>query len=56
MLEVVTINPHENFRVFLSSEAPPLPLQKIIPESILQNSIKVANESPSDLKSNLRRA
>lgn len=56
MLEVVCLNPHKDFRVILSSEAPPLPLQKIIPESILQNAIKVSNESPTDLKSNLRRA
>jgi len=29
---------------------------EIIPESILQNSIKVANEAPQDLKANIRRA
>lgn len=29
---------------------------KIIPEPILQAAIKVANEAPSDLKSNLKRA
>jgi dynein heavy chain len=29
---------------------------EIIPESILQNSIKVANEAPTDLKANIRRA
>ena len=45
-----------NFRCFISSEAPPLPHQEIIPESILQNSIKVANEAPSDFKANLKRA
>lgn len=56
MLETVCLNPHKDFRVMLSSEPPPMPLQKIVPESILQNSIKVANESPTDLKSNLRRA
>lgn len=47
---------HDEFRVFVSSEPPGLPDQEIIPESILQNSIKVANEAPQDLKSNLRRA
>mmetsp|Transcript_24255 Transcript_24255/g.21366 ORF Transcript_24255/g.21366 Transcript_24255/m.21366 type:complete len:743 (+) Transcript_24255:3415-5643(+) len=45
-----------NFRCFVSSEPPPLPDMKIIPESILQNTIKVANEAPQDLKANLRRA
>lgn len=44
------------FRCFISSEPPPLPDMKIIPESILQNCIKVANEAPQDLKANLRRA
>lgn len=47
---------HDNFRVFISSEPPGLPDQEIIPESILQNSIKVANEAPQDLKANIRRA
>jgi dynein heavy chain, axonemal len=45
-----------SFRCFISSEPPALPMQEIIPESILQNSIKVANEAPSDLKANLHRA
>jgi dynein heavy chain len=45
-----------NFRCFISSEPPPLPYMEIIPESILQNSIKVSNEAPSDLKANLHRA
>lgn len=33
-----------------------MPEYETIPESILQNSIKVANESPQDLKANIRRA
>lgn len=47
---------HDDFRCFVSSEPPALPHMEIIPESILQNSLKVSNEAPSDLKSNLRRA
>jgi len=47
---------HPDFRVFVSSEPPGLPHMEIIPESILQNSLKVANEAPTDLKSNIRRA
>ena len=35
--------PHPDFRVFISSEPPGLPHMEIIPESILQNSIKVSN-------------
>lgn len=55
-LEVVCENVNENFRCFISSEPPPLPFQQIIPESILQNSIKISNEAPQDLKANLKRA
>lgn len=47
---------HPDFRCFVSSEPPGLPHQEIIPESILQNALKVANEAPQDLKSNIRRA
>ena len=47
---------HADFRCFVSSEPPPMPEMEIIPESILQNSLKVANEAPKDLKSNIRRA
>ena len=31
-------------------------LAEVIPESILQNCIKIAGEAPQDIKSNLRRA
>jgi len=56
-LEVaVDDDPHVDFRCFISSEPPGLPQQEIIPESILQNSIKVSNQAPQDLKANLRRA
>jgi len=55
-LEKASETADPNFRCFVSSEPPPLPELKIIPESILQNCIKVANEAPQDLKANLRRA
>jgi len=55
-LEQCYTNAHPNFRVFISSEPPPLPELNIIPESILQASLKVANEAPQYLKANLRRA
>jgi dynein heavy chain len=47
---------HPDFRCFISSEPPSMPLQEIIPESVLQNALKIANEAPQDLKSNIRRA
>jgi len=58
-LEVIEEFSHESFRCFLTSE-PPSALQgrlwELIPEPILQRCIKIADEAPSDLKSNLRRA
>jgi len=47
---------HPDFRCFISSEPPPMPQMEIIPEAILQSSLKIANEAPKDLKSNIRRA
>jgi dynein heavy chain, axonemal len=55
-LESVEEYAHPDFRCLLTSEPPPLPLIETIPESILQRSIKVADETPTDIKSNLRRA
>ena len=53
---VIEDGAHEEFRCFVSSEPPGLPMQEIIPESVLQNALKIANEAPKDLKSNIRRA
>lgn len=53
---VIEDGAHADFRCMISSEPPGLPHQEIIPESVLQNSLKVANEAPKDLKSNIRRA
>lgn len=55
-LERVSLTAHKDFRCFISSEPPGLPTMDIIPEPILQASIKVANEAPQDLKANMRRA
>lgn len=55
-METVNASAHPNFRCFFSSEAPPIADMVIIPESILQSCLKVANEAPQDLKANLRRA
>lgn len=51
-----TLNPHANFRVFLSAEPPPLSYMKNIPEGLLQSAVTVSNEPPSDLKANMTRA
>ncbi|KAK9866454.1 hypothetical protein WJX84_011662 [Apatococcus fuscideae] len=46
---------HPDFRLFLSAEPPPQ-LERALPISLLQNSIKLTNEPPDGLKANLRRA
>jgi dynein heavy chain len=55
-LEVCSETAHEDFRCYISGEPPSLSYMKNMPESLLQACIKVANESPSDIKSNMRRA
>lgn len=55
-MERVYPTAHENFRMFFSSEPPGLPHLKIIPESILQNCIKVANEASTAFKDNMLNA
>eukprot|EP00884_Botryococcus_braunii_P010094 jgi/Botrbrau1/19086/Bobra.0077s0003.2 len=56
-LETAAETAHADFRCFFSAE--PIngaPQAKIVPEAILQSCIKVSNEPPSDMKSNMRRA
>jgi dynein heavy chain len=55
-LEIAAEGGHKNFRCFLSAEPPPMPDMQTVPEGIMQSSIKVANEPPTDVKSNLRSA
>merc|ERR1719421_740811 len=63
-MEVIEELSHVEFRCVLSSEPPAAPgvpldivmLLEIVPEAVLQRCIKIADEAPSDLKSNLRRA
>jgi len=56
LLEVVAEDAHEDFRVFISAEPPPMASMKNMPESLMQSCIKVSNEAPSDVKSILLRA
>jgi len=46
---------HEDFRLFISAEPPP-GLERPLPISIMQNSIKLTQEPPEGLKANLHRA
>ena len=54
-LELLEATAHEDFRCFISAEPPPITYMKNMPESLMQSCIKVANEAPADLQSNLRR-
>ena len=55
LLEVVQEDAHEDFRCFVSAEPPPIATWKNMPESLMQGSVKVANEAPADIKSNIAR-
>jgi dynein heavy chain len=58
-LEICSAEAHQDFRCFISAEPPPMATgfySKVIPESLLQSCIKVSNQAPADLKSNLRRS
>ena len=56
LLEIVSQDAHEDFRCFISAEPPPIASWKNMPESLMQSCIKVANEAPTDIKSNLIRS
>ncbi|NXI08137.1 DYH9 protein, partial [Irena cyanogastra] len=47
---------HRDFRVFLSAEPAPCPESHIIPQGILQNSIKITSEAPTGMHANLHKA
>ena len=55
VLEVVQEDAHPDFRCFLSAEPPPFGNQKNMPESLMQGAVKVSNEAPADIKSNIAR-
>eukprot|EP01138_Halocafeteria_seosinensis_P009362 gb/GECG01009567.1/.p1 GENE.gb/GECG01009567.1/~~gb/GECG01009567.1/.p1 ORF type:complete len:4452 (+),score=647.06 gb/GECG01009567.1/:1-13356(+) len=55
-LELESPNAHEDFRCFISAEPPPLSYMKNMPESLMQDCIKIANEAATDVRSNLTRA
>jgi dynein heavy chain len=56
LLEIVSQSAHPEFRCFISAEPPPISSWNNMPESLMQSCIKVANEAPSDIQSNLLRS
>ncbi|XP_073997627.1 dynein beta chain, ciliary-like isoform X3 [Rhodnius prolixus] len=55
-MEKAQENPHNNFRLFLSSEPSPDPQLCVIPQGVLESSIKITNEPPTGMMANLHKA
>ncbi|NWV12183.1 DYH9 protein, partial [Ptilonorhynchus violaceus] len=47
---------HPDFHVFISAEPAPCPDSHIIPQGILENSIKITSEAPTGMQANLHKA
>nr|XP_057916965.1 dynein heavy chain 9, axonemal [Doryrhamphus excisus] len=56
LLEKRAEGSHENFRVFVSAEPSSTREGHIIPQGILENSIKITNEPPTGMHANLHKA
>ncbi|XP_029444925.1 dynein heavy chain 11, axonemal [Rhinatrema bivittatum] len=56
LLEQYSKESHPNYRVFISAEPAPSPDEHIIPQGILENSIKITNEPPTGMLANLHAA
>lgn len=49
-------DPHVSYRVFMSAEPANTPSAHIIPQGILESSIKITNEPPSGMRANIHKA
>ncbi|XP_030637646.1 dynein heavy chain 11, axonemal [Chanos chanos] len=56
LLERCCEDSHPDYRVFMSAEPSPTPQEHIIPQGILENSIKITNEPPTGMLANLHAA
>lgn len=55
-LESTAVGSHESYRVYMSAEPAPTPEGHIIPQGILESSIKITNEPPTGMQANLHKA
>lgn len=55
-LETYSVGSHENYRVFISAEPASTRDAHIIPQGILESSIKITNEPPTGMQANLHKA
>ncbi|MBZ3875864.1 Dynein heavy chain 11, axonemal [Sciurus carolinensis] len=56
LLERFSHGSHRDYRVFMSAESAPTPDEHIIPQGLLENSIKITNEPPTGMLANLHAA
>ncbi|XP_041937573.1 dynein heavy chain 11, axonemal [Alosa sapidissima] len=56
LLERYSEGSHHDYRVFMSAEPAPTPQEHIIPQGILENSIKITNEPPTGMLANVHAA
>uniref|UniRef100_A0A8D0L2M4 Dynein axonemal heavy chain 11 n=1 Tax=Sphenodon punctatus TaxID=8508 RepID=A0A8D0L2M4_SPHPU len=56
LLEKYSEGSHPDYRVYMSVEPAPTPKEHIIPQGILENSIKITNEPPTGMLANLHAA
>lgn len=55
-MEQTNENSHENYRLYLSAEAAGDPMSNVLPQGILESSIKITNEPPTGMYANLHKA
>ena len=55
-LEQYSIGSHPDYRVYMSAEPAGSPTEHIIPQGILESSIKITNEPPTGMMANLHKA
>ncbi|XP_075225795.1 dynein beta chain, ciliary-like [Lycorma delicatula] len=55
-MEACSENPHPDYRLFISAEPAASPEFHIIPQGVLESSIKITNEPPTGMQANLHKA
>ncbi|NXG00005.1 DYH17 protein, partial [Sakesphorus luctuosus] len=56
LAEQHSMDNHPEYRLFMSAEPAPSPESHIIPQGLLENSIKITSEPPTGMRANLHRA
>ncbi|KAL5106320.1 hypothetical protein TcWFU_007241 [Taenia crassiceps] len=56
LLEELIEGAHENYRVFISAEPASSPEFHVIPQGVLENSVKITNEPPTGMQANIHKA